>query len=61
MQYFIKIIVLVILLICVICIYSARDIVRNKVEKKNENKVVLGMKAVCFTLTIISLVYLYFS
>lgn len=46
---------LVTLLISVICIYGARGIVKSKVGIENENKVVLGMKIVCFILVILSL------
>jgi len=49
---------LVILLISVICIYGARGIVKTKVNIENENRVVLGLKIVCFILVIISLTIL---
>lgn len=49
---------LVILLISVICIYGARGIVKTKVNIENENRVVLGLKIVCFILVIISLTVL---
>lgn len=55
-------IALVILLLSVICIYGARGIVKSKVGLENENKVVLGMKIVCFILAILSLcVFCYFK
>lgn len=55
MENLIVFIALVILLISVICIYGARGIVRTRVGIENENKVVLGLKVVCFMLVIISL------
>jgi|GEM_PF-2102622 len=48
-------IALIILLFSVICIYGARGIVKIKVDIENENRVVLGLKIVCFVLVIISL------
>ena len=51
-------IALIILLFSVICIYGARGIVKTRVNIGNENKVVLGLKIVCFILVIISLTIL---
>jgi hypothetical protein len=48
-------IALVILLISVLCIYGARGIVKGKVKIEKENKVVLGLKLVCFILVVFSL------
>jgi xanthine/uracil permease len=48
-------IALITLLFSVICIYGARGIVKSKVTIENENRVVLGLKIVCFILVIISL------
>lgn len=53
-------IALVMLLISVTCIYGARGIVKNKVKIEDENKVVLGIKIVCFILSVFSLCILYY-
>lgn len=49
---------LVMLLISVLSIYGARGIVRKRVGIENENKVVTGMKVVCYILAVISLAVL---
>jgi cytochrome c oxidase assembly factor CtaG len=58
MENLIVFVALIILLIAVLCIYGARGIVRKKVDIENENKVVVGIKVVCYLLVLLSLAVL---
>jgi ABC-type transport system involved in multi-copper enzyme maturation permease subunit len=58
MENLIVFVALIILLISVLCIYGARGIVRKKVDIENENKVVVGIKVVCYMLVLLSLAVL---
>lgn len=55
MENLIVFVALITLLISVLCIYGARGIVRKKVDIENENKVVVGIKVVCYVLVLLSL------
>lgn len=50
---------LVMLLISVICIYGARGIVKNRINKEEENRVVLGMKITFCVISILSICVIY--
>ena len=51
---------LLFLLIGILIVFNARNIVKNKVVKENENKVVDEMKFIGFAISVISLFVIYY-